>query len=175
VFFRPVQKRSCTRFSRAAAPKLRVDAELHDKALAVLCGEDHRHSKADILSAPMEEQEEAAILRPAVDIHHVVTIRLTKEIFQIFLVGVGENIPPVIGVKLLPEGSNVVFCDGFTDGDLFFHFVSSKILFGGLGSVNPPYTIHLHKNHTFLNQICIQMPIAARIPFQLFKYHTILS
>ena len=46
----------------------------------------------------MEEQEEAAILRPAVDLHHVVTIRLTKEIFQIFLVGVCENIPLVIGV-----------------------------------------------------------------------------
>ena len=59
MFFCPVQKRCCTRFSRAAAPELRVDAELHDKALAVLRGEDHRHSKADILSAPMEEQEEA--------------------------------------------------------------------------------------------------------------------
>ena len=93
----------------------------------------------------MEEQEEAAILRPAVDFHHVVTIRLTKEIFQIFLVGVCENIPLVIGVQLLPEGSSVVFRDGLTDGDLVFHFVSSKILFGGLGSVNPPYTIHLHK------------------------------
>ena len=104
----------------------------------------------------MEEQEEAAILRPAVDLHHVVTIRLTKEIFQFFLVGVCENIPLVIGVQLLPEGSSIVFRDGFTDGDLVFHFVSSKILFGGLGSVNPPYTIHLHKNHTFLNQICMR-------------------
>ena len=102
-------------------------------------------------------QEEAAILRPAVDIHHVVTIRLTKEIFQIFLVGVGENIPLVIGVKLLPEGSNVVFRDGFTDGDLFFHFVSSKTLFGGLGSVNPPYTTQFHKKPPFLLRICRQI------------------
>ena len=123
----------------------------------------------------MEEQEEAVILRPAVDFHHLVVIFRTEEVFQFFLVGIRENIPLVIGVQLLPEGSNIVFRDGFTDGDLVFNFVSSKILFGGLGSVNPPHTIHLHKNHTFLNQICIQMPIAARIPCQLFKYHTILS
>ena len=33
---------------------------------------------------------------------------------------------------------------------LVFHFVSSKILFGGLGSVNPPYTFHFHKKPPFL-------------------------
>ena len=165
VFFCPVQKRSCTRSPCAAAPELRVDAELHDKALAVLRVEDHRHSKADVLSVPLKKQKEAAVLRPAVNFHHVLMIFQAKKVFQFFLVGIRKDIPLVIGMQPLPKGSNIVFCDRFTDGDLVFHFVSSKILFGGLGSVNPPHTIHLHKNHTFLKCIiCIQMPFAAWIP-----------
>ena len=57
----------------------------------------------------------------------------------------------------LPKECNVVFRDRFTDGDLVFHFVSSKILFGGLGSVNPPYTFHFHKKPPF--PFCIWMQI----------------
>ncbi|MFR5420962.1 MAG: hypothetical protein ACLTG4_02725 [Oscillospiraceae bacterium] len=56
--------------------------------------------------------------------------------------------------KLLPKERRFVFRDPFADGDdgdPIFHVVSSKIRFGGLGSVNPPYTTHFHKNHPFFS------------------------
>ena len=49
-----------------------------------------------------------------------------EKVFKLVGVGVGENVPLVIGVKLLPKCGNVVFRDCFTDGDSVFHLISSK-------------------------------------------------
>ena len=61
---------------------------------------------------------------------------------------------PTVKEHCSPKERRFVFRDPFADGDdgdPIFHVVSSKIRFGGLGSVNPPYTTHFHKNHPFFS------------------------
>ena len=121
------QKDPGTFFACAVTPELRVNAEFHNEALAVLRSEDYRHSKTDVLPIPVEEQEVAAILRPAMNLHHVIVILRTKEVFKILVVGIGKDVPLVVDVKLLPKDSNIGFRDCFTDGNLVFHLHSSRI------------------------------------------------
>src|SRR5699024_5921623 len=111
---------------------------------------------ADLLTTAIEEQEEAAILLPAVKPHDVIVIRRTKKVMKRVIVCFRENIPLVVGVKLFPKDGSVVFRACFTDGNWVFHVVSSKRMIGGLGSVHPPYTAHVHKKPPFLFQICIR-------------------
>ena len=106
--------------------KLRIDAVFHDETLAVLGSEEHGHGKSDIPSVPPEEQEEAAILWAAVNFHYAVMIFGAEKVFKLVVIGVGENVLLMIGMKLLPKCGNVVFRDCFTDGDLVFHLISSK-------------------------------------------------
>ena len=108
VFPCPALKHPGTFFACAVTPELRVNAEFHNEALAVLRSEDYRHSKTDVLPIPVEEQEVAAILRPAMNLHHVIVILRTKEVFQILTVWIWENIPLVVDMKLLPEDSDIV-------------------------------------------------------------------
>ena len=126
AFFCPIKQHSGAFPAGSVPAKLRIDAVFHDEALAVLGSEEHGHGKSDIPSVPPEEQEEAAILRSAVNFHHAVMIPGAEKVFKFVVIGVGENVPLVIGMKLLPKGSNIVFRDCFTDGDSVFHLVSSK-------------------------------------------------
>jgi len=67
------------------------------------------------------------------------------------LVGrVGKNVPGVIGMELLPKQGELLGRCGVADGDLVFHWFSSIKMIGGSGSVDPPYTAQLHKDHPFL-------------------------
>ena len=152
VFFCPIQQRPGAFPAGSVPAELRIDTVFHDEALAILEREDHRHGESNILSVPLKKQEEAAVLWSAVNFHHVVIILGTKKAFQFACIRMGKNVPPVIGMKLFPESGNIVFRDCFTDGDPVFHLISSNTLFGGLGSVNPPYTTQFHKNHPFLIQ-----------------------
>ena len=74
----------------------------------------------------MEEQEKAPILGSAMYFHHMFVIFRTKKILQVLMIGIWENIPLMIGMKLLPKDGNFLLCDCFTDGNWVFHFISSR-------------------------------------------------
>ena len=128
VFPCPMQQRPGTFLSQPHFAEGRVDAIFHDEALAVLRREDHGHCEADLLRIPLKKQEKAAILRPSEALHDLVMERFAKEIFQILLIGPGEDVPLVVDMKLFPKGSDVLFQNSLPDGDLVFHFLSSKHL-----------------------------------------------
>ena len=93
---------------------------------------------------------------------------LFEVIFQLQKLSVGGTSQNLHG-----NGDFVVFRERLTDGDLVFHFVSSKNIFGGLGSVNPPYTTHFHKISPFL--FCISFilyHIGIRFSMGMRTFHT---
>ena len=55
ILCRPIQQRPDTFLSCPAAPELWIDTKFQDEALAVLCGINNGHGKANLLSVPMEE------------------------------------------------------------------------------------------------------------------------
>ena len=95
----------------------------------------------------------AAILGPVVEPADGGAVFVTGEVLPVLVHPVWENIPPKIETKLLSKGRNIISRDGFTDGNLVFHLLSSKFLFGELDSVHPPYTVNLHTNHPFCDLI----------------------
>ena len=114
--------------ARSAAPELRENAELQNEAFSVFRGEDRRQRKADVLPVPMKEQVIAPILRPVVHALDLCAVfGIVRKMFESFVFRVRKNVPLVIGVKLLPKDCDIGPGDRFTDGDLVFHVVSSKI------------------------------------------------
>ena len=56
----------------------------------------------------MKEQVMTIVLRPVVNTLDLRTIfRIAQKMLEVFVLRVRENIPFVIGVKLLPKGGNI--------------------------------------------------------------------
>ena len=76
----------------------------------------------------MKKQVMAIVLRSVVNVLDLRAVfRIAQKMLEAFVLRVRENIPLVIGVKLVPKGRNIGLDNGLTDGDLVFRAVSSKI------------------------------------------------
>ncbi len=117
VLFCPIQQHPGTFPAGSVPPELRADAVFHDKALVALRCENHGHGKADVLPILMEEQEEATILRPAINLHHVIRIFRTEKIFRMLTIRIGEDVTLAADIKLLLKGNGVLFRDRVTKSD----------------------------------------------------------
>ena len=157
----PLPECLCVLCAYSVSAKFRIDAELHQKAFAVLGQVQHRQAEAHLLPVLLKEQVITAVGLTVVDLLDLrAVLRIIQKVGQVFIFGIGEDIARVIGMHLLPEAGYLGFRDRFTDGDRIGHLHSSKNHFRRVRMRAP--SIHDSLSSSIIlsvRNVCMRQPV----------------